>query len=38
MNKVAFITGAGGYIGSETALTLAKQELALRYVILTRKT
>lgn len=24
MNKVAFITGAGGYIGSETALTLAK--------------
>lgn len=25
MNKVAFITGAGGYIGSETAVTLAKQ-------------
>ena len=25
MSKVAFITGAGGYIGSETALTLAKQ-------------
>lgn len=24
MNKVAFITGAGGYIGSATALTLAK--------------
>lgn len=24
-NKVAFITGAGGYIGSETAVTLAKQ-------------
>ena len=24
MNKVAFITGAGGYIGGETALTLAK--------------
>lgn len=24
MKKVAFITGAGGYIGSETALTLAK--------------
>lgn len=24
MNKVAFITGAGGYIGSTTALTLAK--------------
>ncbi|MBQ4136929.1 MAG: SDR family oxidoreductase [Clostridia bacterium] len=24
MNKVAFITGAGGYIGSETALTLAR--------------
>lgn len=23
--KTAFITGAGGYIGSETALTLAKQ-------------
>ena len=25
MKKVAIITGAGGYIGSETALTLAKQ-------------
>lgn len=25
MNKVAFITGAGGYIGSETALMFAKQ-------------
>ena len=25
MSKVAFITGAGGYIGGETALTLAKQ-------------
>ena len=25
MNKTAFITGAGGYIGSETAVTLAKQ-------------
>ncbi|MDY3928357.1 MAG: SDR family NAD(P)-dependent oxidoreductase [Clostridia bacterium] len=25
MNKVAFITGAGGYIGGETAVTLAKQ-------------
>lgn len=24
MNKTAFITGAGGYIGSQTALTLAK--------------
>ncbi len=24
MNKVAFITGAGGYIGGETALTLAR--------------
>ena len=24
-NKVAFITGAGGYIGGETAVTLAKQ-------------
>ncbi len=24
MNKVAFITGGGGYIGSETALTLAR--------------
>lgn len=25
MSKVAFITGAGGYIGGETALTLAKE-------------
>lgn len=25
MSKTAFITGAGGYIGSETAVTLAKQ-------------
>ncbi len=25
MEKVAFITGAGGYIGSETALTLARE-------------
>lgn len=25
MNKVAFITGAGGYIGSQTAVTLAKE-------------
>ncbi|MBQ4086937.1 MAG: SDR family oxidoreductase [Clostridia bacterium] len=25
MNKVAFITGAGGYLGSATAVTLAKQ-------------
>ncbi len=25
MEKVAFITGAGGYIGGETAITLAKQ-------------
>lgn len=25
MNKVAFITGAGGYIGSETAVALAKE-------------
>jgi NAD(P)-dependent dehydrogenase (short-subunit alcohol dehydrogenase family) len=24
MKKVAFITGAGGYIGSETAFTLAQ--------------
>ena len=24
MKKVAFITGAGGFIGSETALTLAR--------------
>ena len=28
MNKVAFITGAGGYIGGETAVTLAKQGYA----------
>lgn len=25
MNKVAFLTGAGGYIGSQTAVTLAKE-------------
>ena len=29
MNKVAFITGAGGYIGGETALTLAKQGIKI---------
>ena len=29
MNKVAFITGAGGYIGSETAVTLAKQGIKI---------
>ncbi|MBE6546154.1 MAG: SDR family oxidoreductase [Ruminococcaceae bacterium] len=29
MNKVAFITGAGGYIGSETACTLAKAGIAV---------
>ncbi len=29
MNKVAFITGAGGYIGGETALTLAKQRIKI---------
>ena len=29
MNKVAFITGAGGYIGSEVALTLAKSGIAV---------
>ena len=29
MNKVAFITGAGGYIGSETARTLAKSGIAI---------
>ena len=28
-NKVAFITGAGGYIGSETAVTLAKQGISI---------
>lgn len=28
-NKVAFITGAGGYIGSETARTLAKAGIAV---------
>ncbi len=29
MNKVAFITGAGGYLGSETAVTLAKQGISI---------
>ena len=29
MSKVAFITGAGGYIGSETAITLAKQGIKI---------
>ena len=29
MNKVAFITGAGGFIGSATALTLAKSGIAI---------
>lgn len=29
MKKVAFITGAGGYIGSETARTLAKNGIAI---------
>ena len=29
MNKVAFITGAGGYIGGETALTLAKSGITV---------
>ena len=29
MKKVAFITGAGGYIGSEVALTLAKGGVAV---------
>ena len=29
MNKVAFITGAGGYLGSETAVTLAKQGIKI---------
>ena len=29
MKKVAFITGAGGYIGSETARTLAKSGIAI---------
>ena len=29
MNKVAFITGAGGYLGSETARTLAKSGLSV---------
>ena len=29
MNKVAFITGAGGYIGSETARTLAKSGIPI---------
>lgn len=29
MNKVAFITGAGGYIGGETAVTLAKSGIKI---------
>ncbi len=29
MNKVAFITGGGGYIGGETAVTLAKQGISI---------
>ena len=29
MNKVAFITGAGGFIGNETAITLAKSGIAI---------
>ena len=29
MKKVAFITGAGRYIGSETARTLAKSGIAI---------
>ena len=29
MSKVAFITGAGGYIGSETCVTLAKQGIKI---------
>src|SRR5690606_17760535 len=29
MNKVSFITGAGGYIGSETAVTLAKSGISI---------
>ena len=29
MSKVAFITGAGGYIGGETAVTLAKQGIKI---------
>ena len=29
MKKVAFITGAGGYIGSEVALTIAKSGVSV---------
>lgn len=29
MKKVAFLTGAGGYIGSETAVTLAKEGISI---------
>ena len=29
MKKVAFITGAGGYIGSQTSLTLAKAGISV---------
>ena len=28
-NRVAFITGAGGYLGGETALTLAREGVCI---------
>ncbi len=38
MNKVAFITGAGGYIGSETALTLARDGVKIAVCDINEKT
>ena len=37
MKKVAFITGGGGYIGSETALTLAKAGFAVAICDISRE-
>ena len=38
MSKTAFITGAGGYIGSETAVTLAKQGIKVAVCDINEKT
>ena len=38
MKKVAFITGAGGYIGSQTALTLAKEGVCIAACDMNRAT
>lgn len=38
MSKVAFITGAGGYIGGETAVTLAKQGIKIAVCDINRET